>query len=102
MHGEQNIKFCLLDICHWGASVAVTVRIRGVGQKVLQYSFQTGNSSSHSYCHIFFLIAYLEKTFIENNIKLWINYTIIIIIFINNNDNVIINTLRTDDADLRF
>ena len=75
MHGEQNIKFCLLDICHWGASVAVTVRIRGVGQKVLQYSFQTGNSSSHSYCHIWLLIAFLKEVLIRNTIiTLYINY----------------------------
>ena len=30
---------CLLDIYHWGASLAVTGRIRDIGQNVLQSSF---------------------------------------------------------------
>ena len=39
--------------------------------------FQTGSSSSHSYFHIFFFIAFLEKNFIRNIIIiLCINYTI--------------------------
>ena len=37
---------CGLDIYHWGAGVAVTGRIRDIGQNVLQYSFVTGSSSA--------------------------------------------------------
>jgi hypothetical protein len=66
---------CWLDIYRWGAGLAVTERIRDIGQKILQYSFQTGSSSSHSYCHMFSLIAFLEEAFIRNIIIiLWINY----------------------------
>ena len=59
---------CWLDIDHWGAGLAVTWRIRDVGQNGLQSSFQTGNSSSSSsiYFHIFFLIAFLEEPFVRN------------------------------------
>jgi hypothetical protein len=37
---------CWLDIYRWGAGMAVTGRIRDVGQNVLQASFETGSSSS--------------------------------------------------------
>ena len=46
-----------------------------IGQNVLQSSFQTGSSSSHSYVHIFFLIAFIEEDFIKHIIILCINYT---------------------------
>ena len=36
-----------LDIYHWGAGLAVTGRIRDIGQKALQPSFRTVSSSSH-------------------------------------------------------
>ena len=40
-------------------------------------SLQTGNNSIPSYCHILFLIAFLEKAFIRNIIiTLCINYII--------------------------
>jgi len=42
--------------------VAVTVRISDIGQNVLQYSFETGSSSSASY----YLIAFFEEAFIRN------------------------------------
>ena len=85
-HCERNIfthigsgANCWLDIYHWGAGSVVTGRIRDIGQR----SFQTGSSSNPSYCHIFFLMAFLEETFIRNIILLlYINY--IIIICINN------------------
>jgi hypothetical protein len=32
---------CWLDVYHWGAGLAVTGRIRDIGQNVLQFSFQT-------------------------------------------------------------
>ena len=43
---------CWLDIYHWGAGLAVTEWIFDIGQKVEQSSFETGSSSSNSYCHI--------------------------------------------------
>jgi hypothetical protein len=49
-----------------GAGLAVTGRIREIGQNILQSSFQTGISSSSYYCHVFFLIAFLEEAFIRN------------------------------------
>jgi hypothetical protein len=73
-----------LDIYHWGAGLVVARRISDIGQKCLQSSFQTGCSSSDSYFHIFFLIAFLDQAFARNIIIiLCINY--IIIICINNN-----------------
>jgi len=54
---------CWLDVYHWGAGLAVTGRVHDSGQNVLQYSFQTGSSSSPSYIQIVFLIAFLEETF---------------------------------------
>ena len=72
---------------HWDAGLAVTGRICGIEQNVLQSSFQTGSSSDHSYCHICFLIASPEEDFIRNIIIiLYINY--IIIICINNNNTL--------------
>jgi len=69
-----------------GRDLAVTERIRDIGPDDLQFSFQTGSSSSPSYCHIFFLIAFLQYVFIRNIlIILRINY---IIIKYNNNDNM--------------
>ena len=50
---------CWLDIYHWGAGLAVTGPIRHFGQSVLQSYFETGSGSSHSYCHILLLIAFL-------------------------------------------
>ena len=73
-----------------GPDLAVTGRIRDIGQDVLQSSFET-ESSSKPVTSTFFLIAFLEEAFISNTIIiLWINYTLIIIICINNNDNAII------------
>jgi len=54
------------NIYHWGASLAVTGPIRDIGQNVLQFSFQTRSSSSPTYFHIFFLIAFLEEVFVRN------------------------------------
>jgi hypothetical protein len=68
---------CWLDIYHWGDGLVVTGCARDTGHKVLQYYFQTEGSSSPSYCHTFFLIAFLE-IFIRNKIiLLYINYTVI-------------------------
>jgi len=80
-----------LDIYHWGAGLAVTGRIRDIGQNVLLSSFQTEVAAAPSYFHIFFLIAFLEEAFIRNIIIiLCINY--IIIMYINNNvSNAVIN-----------
>jgi len=36
---------CWPDIYHWGAGLAVTGRIRDIGQNVLQSAFETGSSS---------------------------------------------------------
>jgi hypothetical protein len=37
---------CCVDIYHGGAGLSVAGRIRDIGQNVLQYSFETGSSSS--------------------------------------------------------
>jgi hypothetical protein len=63
MHGKTTIK--IMDVYPWGATLAVTGRIRDIGQNVLQSSFQTGSSSKPSYFHIFFLIAFLEEAFVR-------------------------------------
>jgi len=57
---------CWLDIYHRGAVFAVTGRIHDIGQNVLHSSFQIGSSSSPSYCHIFFPVAFLENDFFKN------------------------------------
>jgi hypothetical protein len=62
----------------------VTGPIRDTGQNVLQSAFVTGSSSSHSYCNIGWLIAFLEEAIINNIIiVIYINYKVII--FVNNN-----------------
>ena len=71
---RSDVK-CQLDIYHWGAGLAVTGRIRDIGQTVLQCSFKTGSSSSPSYCHILLLIAFLDDAFIRNII---LNYALIV------------------------
>jgi len=100
-------------IAHWASWCVVSRNISyleslnkgGYGRKkmhttFLQSSFQTGSSRSSSYFQIFILIAFLEKVFIENIIiTLWINYTVIIIICINN-DNAVINKNVEDSQDL--
>jgi len=70
----------------------VTGPIRDIGQNDLQSSFQTasGSSSSHSYRHIFFLIAFLEEAFISNLIII-LHSNYIIIICINYDNNAIIS-----------
>jgi hypothetical protein len=73
--------------------MAVTERIRDIGQNVVQSYFQTGSSSSSSYFHIFFLIAFLKKFFISSKIIIMrINY--IIVICVNMNNAVINNNYR--------
>ena len=68
---------CWLDVYHWFEDLAATGRICDIGQKLLQFSFQTGSSSRLSYSHIFFLIEFLEKASIRNIIIiLCVNYTI--------------------------
>jgi hypothetical protein len=65
----------------------VTGRIRDIGQNVLQSSFETGSSSSHSYLHIFFLITFFKEALIRNIIIITcISYLIIIHV-----DNAVIN-----------
>ena len=50
--------------------------------------FQTGSGSSPSYCHISFLIAFLEEAFIRNiNFTMHWLYTVIVICINNNNNN---------------
>ena len=57
---------CWPDIYHWGAGLVVTGPMRDIGQKVLQSAFGIGSGNSHSYCHILFLMAFLEEAFIRN------------------------------------
>ena len=61
---------CSPDIYYWGAGLAVTGRIWNIGQNVLQSPLQTRGSSSPSYFHIVFLIAFLEEAFIRKVIIL--------------------------------
>jgi len=56
-----------MDIYHWGPGLAVTGRIRDIGQNVLQSSFETGISSSPSYCHIFFPTEFVKEAIITQN-----------------------------------
>jgi hypothetical protein len=65
---------------HWGAGLVVTGKYVPLDKTF--YSSETRSSSSPSYFHIFFLIAFLEETFMR---------TIIIIICINDNNPVINN-----------
>ena len=67
---------CWLDIYHWSAIVAVTARLRGTGQNVLEFSLETGCSSNLTYVHILLLITFSSGSF---NYK----YNIIIMLFIN-------------------
>jgi hypothetical protein len=53
--------------------------------------FQTGSNSSPSYSHIFFFLASIEQTFIGNTITLCINYSVVIIVCINNKSALINN-----------
>jgi len=99
---NRNGAKCWLDIYHWGKGLAVTGWIRDIGQNVLLSYFKTGSSSSSSYFHISFLIAFLEKFFISNIIiVIYINY--IIVICINENNAVINNNCeRIQDLILFF
>jgi len=71
LHKHTDIRraFCIL-ITGPAASLAVTRRIHDIGQNILQSSFQTGSSSSLSYCHIFFLISLVEEALIRNIINI--------------------------------
>jgi hypothetical protein len=61
---------CLLDICHWVAVLAVTRRVRHIGQNVLQSYCQTGSSSSSVTATFLLPFAFLERTSLEYD-----NYT---------------------------
>jgi len=74
--------------------LAVNGRICETGHKGLQFPWQTVSSSSPSYFHIFFLIAFLEEAFIIGiKITLWINC--ICIIWHNYNNALVNNYLWT-------
>ena len=51
---------------YWGAGLAVSVRICGIGHNVLKSFSQTWNTSSSSFLRIFFLIAFLEEAYDRN------------------------------------
>jgi hypothetical protein len=95
---------CLPDIYRWGASLAMNGQIRDIGQNILQSSCKAGISSSFSHFQSFFLITFLKEAFIRNwVIILWINYTIVIVICINNNNAVFNNNYeRFQDIILLF
>ena len=61
---QSGVK-CSLDMYHCGADLAVTGPIHDTGRNVLQSSLQTGSSISPSYCHMFFLISFLEEALLE-------------------------------------
>ena len=88
---------CLLDIHHWGAGLAVTGRLRDIGQSVLQ-PFQTGSSSSPNYCHIFFIIIMLDGAFNRKVIRC-INYNNAVI---NNNYGRLKDYFGLQNSDVHF
>jgi hypothetical protein len=97
--GVQSVDW----IYHQATGLAVTWRIRDFGQNVSQPSFQTGSSSNPSYFHNFFLIAFLKEACITKIIIIvWINYSVIIIICINNNEVINNNYERLWDLILLF
>jgi hypothetical protein len=59
-HFYTNRERLEVYIYRWGAGVAVTGRIRDIGQNVLRSASQTGRSSSPSYFHIFFRFAFID------------------------------------------
>jgi len=61
-----SVTKCSLDIYHWSAILAVTARLRGTGQNVLQFSLETGCSSNITYVHILLHIAFLAVALIKN------------------------------------
>jgi len=76
-HFHANREWCevLTGIYHCSFDLGVTGRTRNIGQNVLPSSFRTGSSSSPSYRHILFLLAFLEEAFVRNiTIMLYINY----------------------------
>ena len=85
-----------LDIYHRGARLAVTGRIRDIGQSVLQSSFQTGSSSSPGHCPIFCLIVLLETDYT----KIYNNYTMNLIIICIDDSNEIMNNNYERPQDL--
>ena len=93
---------CGLGIYHWGAGIAVIGRICGIGQNVLQSSFQRGSSSSPQLLKYFLPYRILRGGFIRNIIiTLCVNY--IIIIWINDNNAVVNNNYgRLQDLILLF
>jgi hypothetical protein len=101
LHKSERAK-CWLDIYRWGTGLAVTGRIRDIGQHVLQSAF--GSNRSPIYCHIFYLIAYLEGAFIRNKIILQCSKLYNIILICTNNINAIIsnNCWRLQDLMLLF
>jgi hypothetical protein len=71
---------------HWCAGLVVTGEYMPLDKTF--YSSETRSCSSPSYFHIFFLLAFLEETFMRTIIIIICNdYTIIICI----NDNAVIN-----------
>ena len=79
-----------------GPDLVVTGHIRDTGQNVFQCSFETESSSSSPTYDIYFFTAFLEEVFTRNMIIiLWINYTIITVICINDNAAVIVKDSKT-------
>ena len=68
----------------------MTIQIRNIRQNALKsFLFGKGSSSSTSYFHVFFIIAFLEEVLIRTVIILvFINYIIVINI---NDSNAVIN-----------
>jgi hypothetical protein len=68
---------CWLDISDWGTDLAVTGRIRDIGQNALLCSFRIGSGGTSSYLQIYFLVVFLEEASIKNMIiVLCVHYTI--------------------------
>jgi len=54
---------CWLDIYRWGTGRAVPGPIHDIGQNVLVF-LQNRKKQRPSYCHVLFLIIFLEEAFI--------------------------------------
>jgi len=59
---NRSSKKCSLDIYRWGAGLAVTGRIRDIGQNVLQSSFEQ-EAAAATVTARFCFITFLEEAF---------------------------------------
>ena len=69
LHNRERCEMLRMGSCHWGADLTVSGRIRDIGQNVLQSSFFKQEAvAAPTYCHRFFLVAFLEEAFIKTTL----------------------------------